>query len=79
MKILLQGKILIQYLQNHQNNSSYVYSRRQASQQIELNTSQADQKFEPEIEPKSESNSPVDVQGETCEETGDNLDKPIAL
>ena len=79
MKILLQGKILIQYLQNHQNNSSCVYSRRQASQQIELNTSQADQKFEPEIEPKSESNSPVDVQGETCEETGDNLDKPITL
>ena len=24
-------------------------------------------------------NSPVDVQGETCEEKGDNLDKPIAL
>ncbi|RVW75046.1 Copia protein [Vitis vinifera] len=37
------------------------------------------QKSELEIEPESDSNSPLDVQGETCEETGGNLNKPIAL
>ncbi|RVW34424.1 hypothetical protein CK203_081407 [Vitis vinifera] len=47
-----------------------VYSQQQPSQQIKLNTSRVDLKSELEIEPKSDSNSPLDVQGETCEETG---------
>ena len=41
-----------------------VYSRWQPSQQIELNTSWVDQKSELEIEPKSDNNSPLDVQSE---------------